>query len=104
MGHYCRICGRTRANEKFSGKGHAKHICKDCAGKSGRRKGKHLKSEGEFPLDRDFMLQDDLSADEMEEDLSWLFGEEPQQMEWEMDTECFEEKEEADFDDWEIPF
>ena len=29
-GHYCRICSRHRANEKFSGKGHAKHICKDC--------------------------------------------------------------------------
>lgn len=31
MGHYCRICGRERANEKFSGKGHATHVCKDCA-------------------------------------------------------------------------
>jgi len=31
LGHYCRICGRERANEKFSGKGHADHICKDCA-------------------------------------------------------------------------
>lgn len=31
QGHYCRICGRYRANEKFSGKGHARHICKDCA-------------------------------------------------------------------------
>ena len=30
-GHYCRICGRYRANEKFSGKGHRNHICKDCA-------------------------------------------------------------------------
>ena len=30
-GHYCRACGRRRANEKFSGKGHAAHICKDCA-------------------------------------------------------------------------
>ena len=30
-GHYCWACGRRRANEKFSGKGHAKHICKDCA-------------------------------------------------------------------------
>jgi hypothetical protein len=30
MGHYCRICGRTRANEKFSGKGHRAHVCKDC--------------------------------------------------------------------------
>ncbi len=29
-GHYCRICGRHRANEKFSGKGHTQHICKDC--------------------------------------------------------------------------
>ncbi len=31
QGHYCRVCGRFRANEKFSGKGHARHICKDCA-------------------------------------------------------------------------
>ena len=29
-GHYCWVCKRIRANEKFSGKGHAKHICKDC--------------------------------------------------------------------------
>ena len=31
MSHYCWICDRSRANEKFSGKGHARHICKDCA-------------------------------------------------------------------------
>jgi hypothetical protein len=31
QGHYCHVCGRYRANEKFSGKGHARHICKDCA-------------------------------------------------------------------------
>jgi len=31
MGHYCRICGRERANERFGGKGHARHICRDCA-------------------------------------------------------------------------
>lgn len=37
MGHYCRICGRTRANEKFSGKGHKRHVCKDCSGKSGKK-------------------------------------------------------------------
>jgi len=30
MAHHCRICGRHRANEKFSGKGHQIHICKDC--------------------------------------------------------------------------
>lgn len=29
-GHYCRICGEYKANEKFSGKGHAQHICKTC--------------------------------------------------------------------------
>lgn len=31
QGHYCRVCGERKANEKFSGKGHAKHICKECA-------------------------------------------------------------------------
>ena len=30
-GHYCKICGKYKANEKFSGKGHAAHICKECA-------------------------------------------------------------------------
>lgn len=30
MPHSCRICGRMRPNEKFSGKGHRSHICKDC--------------------------------------------------------------------------
>ena len=30
-GHYCKICGEYKANEKFSGKGHAAHICKTCS-------------------------------------------------------------------------
>jgi hypothetical protein len=30
MGHYCRICGRERPNEQFSGKGHRIHVCKRC--------------------------------------------------------------------------
>ena len=30
MGQYCRICGRIRANERFSGRGHRDHICKEC--------------------------------------------------------------------------
>ena len=30
-GHYCKICGEYKANEKFSGKGHANHICKACS-------------------------------------------------------------------------
>jgi len=30
MGHYCRICGRSRPNEQFSGSGHGIHVCKKC--------------------------------------------------------------------------
>ena len=30
-GHYCWACDRRRPNEKFSGRGHARHLCKDCA-------------------------------------------------------------------------
>lgn len=39
QGHYCRICGDYKANEKFSGKGHARHICKSCM--SAMRSGKN---------------------------------------------------------------
>lgn len=38
QGHYCKICGERKANEKFSGKGHAAHICKSCM--SDRKSGK----------------------------------------------------------------
>lgn len=31
MGRFCRICGRIRANERFSGQGHRTHVCRDCA-------------------------------------------------------------------------
>lgn len=30
MPHYCRICGRWRANERFSGAGHRIHLCHHC--------------------------------------------------------------------------
>lgn len=30
-GHFCWSCGRVRPNEKFSGRGHARHLCRDCA-------------------------------------------------------------------------
>ncbi len=30
MGHYCRICDRSRPNEQFSGRGHRIHVCKKC--------------------------------------------------------------------------
>ncbi len=29
-GHYCWCCARIRPNEHFSGKGHARHLCKAC--------------------------------------------------------------------------
>ena len=32
-GHYCKVCQRQLANERFSGKGHKAHICKACASK-----------------------------------------------------------------------
>ena len=43
QGHYCRICGEYKANEKFSGKGHAQHICKACMS----RKKKDIDSRSE---------------------------------------------------------
>ena len=29
-GHYCYVCGKHKPNEKFSGSGHAHHICRQC--------------------------------------------------------------------------
>lgn len=29
-GHFCWCCGRVRANERFSGRGHARHLCRNC--------------------------------------------------------------------------
>jgi hypothetical protein len=30
-GHFCWCCGRIRPNERFSGRGHARHLCRGCA-------------------------------------------------------------------------
>lgn len=30
-GHYCWSCDRYRVNERFCGRGHARHLCHDCA-------------------------------------------------------------------------
>lgn len=37
-GHYCRICGASKPNEAFSGKGHGEHICKECSSLPQERK------------------------------------------------------------------
>lgn len=29
-GHYCKVCGCYKSNESFTGKGHARHVCKQC--------------------------------------------------------------------------
>ncbi len=33
MSHYCKICGKYKSNESFSGKGHRKNVCKKCSSK-----------------------------------------------------------------------
>ncbi len=30
MGHFCYFCGESRPNEAFSGKGHRRHLCREC--------------------------------------------------------------------------
>lgn len=42
QGHYCRICGEYKANEKFSGKGHVAHICKSCSKLSAAEKSERM--------------------------------------------------------------
>ncbi|MDD2481199.1 MAG: hypothetical protein PHF82_03590 [Lutispora sp.] len=59
MGHYCRICGRTRANEKFSGKGHKNHICKDCSRKP-KQEGQNKPKEEDLILESKTLPEDEL--------------------------------------------
>ncbi|MDQ0253330.1 putative HTH domain antitoxin [Evansella vedderi] len=48
-GHYCYYCDRYRANEKFSGKGHQDHICKDCK----RKKRAIRKEQDSFEMEKE---------------------------------------------------
>ena len=57
MRHYCKICGRHRANEKFSGKGHATHVCKDCM-RMPREKRQHIEEREEI---KGFLGQSNIS-------------------------------------------
>ena len=39
-GHYCKVCGEYKANERFSGRGHAAHSARNalrCLPRSGLR-------------------------------------------------------------------
>ncbi len=31
QGHFCHVCQSRRPNEAFSGKGHARHVCRECS-------------------------------------------------------------------------
>lgn len=76
IGHYCRSCGRHRANEKFSGRGYALHICKDCQRElkcEARLKGKTGETDASL-----LELREDL-MDMDEDDLESMFGEPPPQ-------------------------
>ena len=41
-GHYCKVCGEYKANERFSGSGHAAHICKKCAALPAAQRSKEM--------------------------------------------------------------
>lgn len=60
MGHYCKICGRTRANEKFSGKGHKKNICKDCSRKPKQQQVQNNSNENDLILGAKTLPEDEL--------------------------------------------
>jgi hypothetical protein len=53
-GHYCRICQQYKANEKFSGRGHAAHICKACAKRGS--KPSYAKPEAPVFVDEDYVF------------------------------------------------
>ena len=111
MGHYCRICGRTRANEKFSGKGHKKHICKDCAGKARKYKGKVKLADDDFEylipidfLDENFVPDPYFYEEELFSGQDFLLNEDSEEMEEGIDLNGFDEKYCTESDAPDIPF
>ena len=104
MGHYCKICGRTRSNEKFSGKGHKKHICKDCSGKAGRKKRESEETFDGFDRELDYFMKENLESEMTEDELDCIFGEMPEQMEMEIETDISFEIRDVEIDESDIPF
>ena len=49
QGHYCWVCGEYKSNESFSGRGHARHICRACSRLSTEERQK-MKRERDFEL------------------------------------------------------
>lgn len=58
MGHYCRMCGSMLANEKFTGKGHKNHICKNCSKKCNRKENKNKSNKNDLVLDTGMISED----------------------------------------------
>ena len=57
MAHFCKICNSFKANERFSGKGHKTHICKDCKS-LGQEAISHIQRINDVT---DFLLQSNIS-------------------------------------------
>jgi len=100
MGHYCYICGRTRSNEKFSGKGHKKHICKDCSRKPKAIQEKMIKELENERFELDFLFSQGTDTPE-EQECYEEFDEFPDHEE---DDYGYTPTGDIEFDDDEIPF
>lgn len=61
MPHFCRQCGTMRANERFSGRGHAQHLCRDCQ----RLPKQEILDAGNLDDIRCFLLQTHISPKNM---------------------------------------
>ena len=48
-GHFCKGCGDFLPNEKFSGRGHREHLCKEC-----KKAGISISTESNSDYDRNF--------------------------------------------------
>ena len=59
-GHYCKIYGGYKANEKFSGKGHAAHICKSCSHLSTTEKAAVM--DRKAPQDKNHLIVDEMTT------------------------------------------
>jgi len=111
MGHYCRICGRTRANEKFSGKGHKKNICKGCAGKARKYKGTVKLADDDFEylipvefLDENFVTDPYFYEEELFSDSDLFLRDDSEEEDEGMSFTGFEEKYSEELDDPDMPF
>ena len=69
-GYYCVVCGEYKANEKFSGRGHAAHICKACTKLPPEERAERRKLDRLLNTPRERLS---------EEDRKWLDGRYPKE-------------------------